>query len=65
MKINYITGSISTHTGEVSVVATVLDKTDLMGTIKVRSAIGRSSYLVEPGLYAVGKPDMDSNTAST
>ena len=41
--------------------ATELDKTDLMGTIKVRSAIGRSSYLVEPGLYAVGRPDMDSN----
>ena len=61
MKTNYITGSISTDAGQVPVVDTEWDKTDLMGAIKVRSAIGRSSYLVEPGLYAVGKPDKDSN----
>jgi hypothetical protein len=33
---------------------------DILGAWKVRWDIGRMDYTVEPGLYAVGKPDGDS-----
>ena len=34
--------------------------TDYLGTIKVRSSIGRNAYTVEPGLYKFGNPDSQS-----
>lgn len=48
--------------GEVKypVVATALNFSDLIGTIKVRWAINRNNYRVKPGLYAVGTPDSSS-----
>lgn len=33
---------------------------DYLGTIRVRSSIGRNSYLVKPGLYQLGSPDSSS-----
>lgn len=33
---------------------------DYLGAIKVRSTLARNNYMVEPGLYTIGKPDGDS-----
>jgi len=48
------------NTGGVSVVSTTLSFTDHLGAWKARWGIGRMDYTVEPGLYAVGKPDNES-----
>ena len=45
---------------EVPRVGTELGLSDWLGAAKVRSGFGRMKYTVEPGLYAVGKPDADS-----
>jgi len=41
-------------------VTTSISFQDIVGTWKVRWGIGRMDYTVDPGLYAVGKPDSDS-----
>ena len=38
-------------------ISTSLNFGDILGACKVRLGIGRMSYAVEPGLYAVGEPD--------
>ena len=48
------------ETISVSTVSTVLTIKDVLGAWKVRWGIGRDNYMVEPGLYAVGKPDRTS-----
>jgi len=45
---------------EIQTVSTKLTFTDVLGAWKVRWGIGRMDYTVEPGLYAVGKPNRDS-----
>ena len=40
--------------------STTLSFKDTLGAWKVRWGIGRMTYKVEPGLYAVGKPDSDA-----
>jgi acetyl-CoA decarbonylase/synthase complex subunit gamma len=52
-----VTGSVTTLTGDVPVVPTVLTPRDRLGGYRVRWGIGRYGFLVDPGLYAVGKPD--------
>lgn len=47
-------------TVNVPTVSTSLSFRDILGAWKVRWGIGRMDYTVEPGLYAVGKPDNDS-----
>ena len=42
-------------------VSTVWTNKDLFSTIKVRWSIGRMDYNVAPGLYAVGKPNENSD----
>ena len=44
----------------VSAASTTLMPKDILGAWKVRWGIGRGNYRVEPGLYAVGKPDAAS-----
>jgi len=61
MNTNYITGEVNTVFGKVPQVASVWSRTDRRNTIKVRWNIGRMSYAVEPGLYAVGQPDKNSD----
>ena len=34
---------------------------DFLGSVKVRSLIGRNDYKVEPGLYKIGNPDANSD----
>ena len=45
---------------EIKTVSTSLDIKDIFGAWKARWGIGRMDYTVEPGLYAVGKPDNES-----
>ncbi len=56
----WITGLVTTPVGDVPVVGTVLRASDRLGAWKVRWGIGRMRYRVEPGLYAVGRPDPQS-----
>jgi len=56
----WITGYINTKAGEIPVIETVLSPSDLLGLVKMRIGAGRSSYRIEPGLYAAGKPDENS-----
>lgn len=41
-------------------IAAKLTIADRLGTWKVRLGIGRTSYMVPPGLYAIGNPDSES-----
>ncbi len=41
-------------------VATRLTFTDRLGAMKARWGIGRMSYIIAPGLYAIGTPNADS-----
>jgi hypothetical protein len=50
---------------EVTRLSTNLTWRDVAGAWKVRWGIGRFSYLIEPGLYAVGKPDENSEVLVT
>lgn len=65
MKNRFITGYIETAIGNVPVVETKLRCNDIIGTVKVRWSIRRNSYRVDPGLYAVGKPDKWSDVFVT
>ena len=44
----------------VKTVSTSLEIRDILGAWKARWGIGRMDYTVEPGLYAVGRPDNES-----
>lgn len=56
----FLSGSVRTAVGAVPRVLSRLAPRDRLGTIKVRLAIGRHSYTVEPGLYALENPGPDS-----
>jgi len=47
----------STQNNIISTASTVLSAKDILGAWKVRWGIGRMTYKVNTGLYAVGKPD--------
>ena len=53
-------GSISTPVGPVPKVSSSLAWTDRWGGFKARWGIGRMHYTIEPGLYALGRPDEKS-----
>jgi hypothetical protein len=52
----FVTGSIDTLVGPVPVVPAELTWRDRRGGYRVRWGIGRYTYTVDPGLYAVGAP---------
>jgi len=54
---SFVTGSIDTAFGPVPVVPALLTWADRTGGYRVRWGIGRYTYTVDPGLYAVGTPD--------
>jgi acetyl-CoA decarbonylase/synthase complex subunit gamma len=56
----FIIGSIETSVGEIPLVPAELTRVDRMGTLKARCGFGRMDYRVDPGLYALGKPDADT-----
>jgi acetyl-CoA decarbonylase/synthase complex subunit gamma len=56
----YVVGSLDTKVGPVPVVSSELTARDRRGAAKARWGIGRMSYTVAPGLYALGSPTPDS-----
>ncbi len=57
---SFVSGSMETAVGKVACVESALTFGDRLGGWKVRWNIGRMSYKVDPGLYALGHPDEDS-----
>lgn len=55
-----MSGFIETPAGKAPQVESKLGFHDRLGTYKVRWDIGRMSYKIDPGLYALGMPDEDS-----
>ncbi len=53
----FVLDFIQSPAGAVPRVKTHLERSDWIGTARVRAGVGRSSYKVAPGLYAVGHPD--------
>ena len=60
LKQPFVIGSIQTSVGPVPQVSSCLVWADRLGTYKARWGIGRMCYTIEPGLYALGKPDEQS-----
>lgn len=58
-------GWLDTPAGRVARIAPDWSAADRIGAWKVRWAIGRMSYLVPPGLYALGTPDAGSPVVVT
>ena len=61
MNDKYILGTINTEIGIVPQVSSLWSNSDIWSAIKVRWSIGRMSYSIKPGMYAVGKPDATSS----
>lgn len=57
---SFVSGSISTPAGDIPQVSSSLTGQDRWGAIKARWGVGRMIYAVDPGLYALGKPDDSS-----
>jgi len=60
-----VIGEVMTPAGSVPRVSTEMSSGDRLGIWKVRWGIGRMSYTVAPGLYAVGDPDPESEVLVT
>lgn len=57
---DFVAGSVDTPAGKAPGVSSRLVLRDRWGTFKARWGIGRMDYAVDPGLYALGKPDSRS-----
>jgi hypothetical protein len=62
---SYVQSFINTELCPVPVIKAELGKGDLFSTFYVRCGIRRQRYTVSPGLYAIGKPDKDSEILVT
>jgi hypothetical protein len=60
-----VAGFVSTSIGCVPLVSSVLTRLDRWGTVKARWGVGRMHYSVDPGLYALGRPDGESPVVVT
>ncbi len=56
----WVTGFLSVPSGDIPLVATRLNLSDRLSAVRVRWGLGRMSYKIPPGLYAVGRPRADS-----
>ena len=56
---------MQTDAGPVAVITGSLTGGDILGAWKARWGIGRMSYIVPPGLYAIGEPDRDAPVVVT
>jgi hypothetical protein len=56
----FVSGVMETAVGPVPRVGSTLTRADRLGMLKVRSGIGRDSYTIDPGLYALGEPEDDA-----
>ncbi len=62
---SFVSGSISTPAGFVPNVSSQLTRRDRWGTIKARLGVGRMTYAIDPGLYALGHPNDSSPVLAT
>jgi hypothetical protein len=53
----FVVGSLETPVGKAPRVFSSWDRADYLGTFKARWGVGRMNYKVDPGLYALGKPN--------
>jgi hypothetical protein len=65
MHAGFVTGQLQTTGGSVPQVATEWSARDILDTIRVRWSVGRMSYRVSPGLYAIGSPGENSHVFVT
>jgi hypothetical protein len=61
----FVIGPVTTPAGIAPQISGELTAADTWGTVKVRCDIGRSNYKVDPGLYALGRPDDKSQVLVT
>jgi len=57
---SFVSGFVDTPAGRLPQVSSALVWQDRWGSIKARWGMGRMDYKVDPGLYALGKPDNNS-----
>lgn len=57
---DWIIGKVTTPVGEIPTISTRLKLKDMLGSWKARWGLSRMNYKVTPGLYAIGKPDPNS-----
>lgn len=62
---HWIIGEIKTDVGIVPQISTELVLADTLGAWRARWGIGRMDYKINPGIYAVGKPDSKSGVLVT
>ena len=62
---HYVEGFLETDVSPVPVVKTYLERIDYLSNGMVRCGVNRYKYKVVPGLYAVGRPSMDSEVLVT
>jgi hypothetical protein len=60
MRAHYITGDLIAGNTPVPRISTEWTLHDYLSTMRVRWAVGRMNYKVDPGLYAVGEPGRES-----
>jgi acetyl-CoA decarbonylase/synthase complex subunit gamma len=65
MKQSFVIGSVDTTAGKIPRVSSSLAWEDRWGSIKARWGVGRMHYTVDPGLYALGNPDVHSQVLVT
>lgn len=58
---SFVSGFVDTPAGRLPQVSSTLTWQDRWGSIKARWGVGRMDYSVNPGLYALGTPDNNSN----
>ena len=61
----FVEGSVQTKMGTVPRISSTLVLADWLGNIKARWGVGRMRYTVEPGLYALGSPDEQTQVLVT
>ena len=61
MQTDFIVGSLQLNSVSIPVISDFLNFGDILGAIKARWAINRNNYKINPGLYAIGKPNENSN----
>ncbi len=57
---DFVCGHLETPVGKIPKVESILERRDRLGHFRVRWNIGRDTFTVEPGLYALSCPNTDS-----
>lgn len=61
----FISGQLQSGSASIPVVSTHWTLRDRLDAVKVRWSLGRMSYQIKPGVYAIGKPDPSSRVFVT